>query len=341
MSTLNKIISSDVKHGDTELSHINYLDGWRGLAILFVLQDHFFTLTKIDTGTFGVEVFFVLSGFLMSRILYEKRVPLKVFYKRRFSRVFPLFILFVTVIYSLAYLFDKEESQYFINTLLFIRTYFPSDPGIWNTGIPIGHLWSLNVEEHSYLLLSTLTLIAFAYKKETYILIALGIVTVVIHYYYTGLSEYKHHPYELQTEAAAGFIFLSAGYYLIRDKFAALVKPWMPISAFIAAMLCHATFAPWYACWLFAPFLLAFSINHIDLSPKALLSALSYAPLRLIGIWSFSIYIWQQPFYLYAAKYGILLPGANIVFMLTSILAGYMSFKLYENPARTWLNRQW
>src|SRR5579872_1267137 len=77
---------------------IDYLDGWRGLAILVVLVAHFGHLESTNLGLFGVELFFVLSGLLMARILYEQRMPIGEFYRRRIARIFPLFYLFVFTI---------------------------------------------------------------------------------------------------------------------------------------------------------------------------------------------------------------------------------------------------
>jgi peptidoglycan/LPS O-acetylase OafA/YrhL len=82
---------------------------------------------------------------------------------------------------------------------------------------------------------------------------------------------------------------------------------------------------------------LALAVNLLDRAPAALQSLLSFAPLRKIGLWSFSIYIWQQPFYLYlphGALYGAL--G-----MVGALLFGVTSFYLIEQPARRYLNAHW
>ncbi len=66
-------------NGKSDKEYFDYLDGWRGLAILFVLQSHFLPIAGFRSGSMGVHVFFALSGLLMSRILYDKREPLKIF----------------------------------------------------------------------------------------------------------------------------------------------------------------------------------------------------------------------------------------------------------------------
>jgi hypothetical protein len=83
-----------------ETKHVDYLDGWRGGAILLLLVGHFAALPTISghsfyTGRLGVECFFVLSGRLMAEILFLRQIPIGIFYWRRISRIFPALWLFL------------------------------------------------------------------------------------------------------------------------------------------------------------------------------------------------------------------------------------------------------
>ena len=69
--SLENTVKLAVNHGKSELSRVDYLDGWRGIAILLVLMEHFFGVREINVGRMGVDVFFVLSGMLMSNILFN------------------------------------------------------------------------------------------------------------------------------------------------------------------------------------------------------------------------------------------------------------------------------
>src|SRR5690349_10898844 len=85
------------------LGHVPALDGVRGIAILLVLAFHFFGVTG---GTTGVDVFFVLSGFLITTLLLEERaatgrVDLRAFYVRRARRLLPA-LAAATVVYLVA-----------------------------------------------------------------------------------------------------------------------------------------------------------------------------------------------------------------------------------------------
>jgi peptidoglycan/LPS O-acetylase OafA/YrhL len=329
-------------HGRSELKRIAFLDGWRGLAIGLVLIDHFLPVSGIALGRMGVDVFFVLSGMLMANILFVKRVPLSIFYKRRISRILPVFVVFVSLVYGSSLLLGlSEEHDNYLFTILFLRSYLPVMPNIWDTGIPVDHLWSLNVEEHCYLLLSLLTLIA-AFKSKEYIpLLLLGTGSILLHGIYIKFPSFAAENFHLKTETLASHLLISAGYFLIKDRFRRVIRAWMPLLAFALALACYHEQAPWFAKWLFTPFLLAFTVNHLDVLPSIFMSALKFMPLRLLGMWSFSIYLWQQPFYFYGVKYGEAFNFAGPILLSVSLFIGAISFYFFENPVRKYINNNW
>ena len=342
--TIEKIASSSVHHGGSELQRIDYLDGWRGVAIFLVLQGHFFAIQGWHSGRMGVDVFFCLSGLLMSRILFQRRVPLATFYKRRISRILPAFLLYLLIVFSIAALIGKPApAREVIPTVLFLRSYLPADFHMFSGAYPIGHLWSLNVEEHSYIFLSLLTLIPFLRGREGGALMAFGVLTIAIHLIYYAFPEIAPpKEYWIRSEVAATNLLLSAGYALMRDRTAPYVRAWMPMATFaIAAALYVGSVFPWMVTMTVAPFLLAFTVNHLAESPRWVRSALSWAPLRLLGIGSFSIYLWQQPFYQYKRYLFGSLPAHDLIGLVLAVAIGFLSFYVYENRVRSWLNRVW
>lgn len=342
MISLQKLIKSSSSHGKSELNRINYLDGWRGLAITSVLFAHFLPVAGLDLGKMGVDIFFVLSGLLMSKILFIKRTPLKIFYKRRISRIFPVFFIFLTSISLLSYIYNlSNEHQNYLYSLFFLRSYLPVSPDLWHTGLPIGHLWSLNVEEHCYIILSLITLIRFIKNREAIILLALGCGAIILQFIYIRYPDIASSNYHLKTEIVASHLFISAGYFLIKHHFEQNITPWMPVLSFILGILCYSELSPWYASWLISPFLFAFSVNHLDKAPAITLRFLSTKPLQLLGIWSYSIYLWQQPFYYYGTKFGELFTYAGPLFLTLGLLSGILSFYYIENPIRKYLNNRW
>lgn len=148
--------------------HIGALDGIRGLAILLVLAFHFGRSARMfgisspllqatEIGWVGVDLFFVLSGFLITGILYDSRMNeryFRNFYARRSLRIFPLYYgaLLVTVVLGM---FWPEAEVWSAYSPVWIASYMTNflmaSEGTEAAGI-LGHFWSLAVEEHFYLL---------------------------------------------------------------------------------------------------------------------------------------------------------------------------------------------
>lgn len=339
---INRILKSSIDHGSSDLSRVDYLDGWRGLAIILVLMEHFLHVNWINVGKLGVDAFFVLSGMLMANILFEKRTNIKRFYKRRISRILPAFFLYVIFVSSLSYFFElSDEHKNIIYNLLFIRAYAPESPDILNSGLPIGHLWSLSVEEHSYVILSVLAVFPFLAKRAHILITLLGFLSIGCFILYKLTPEIAPQMYHVRTEVVASFLMLSAGYSLIKTHYKLKVPTWLPLITILLAIFCYSPLGPPGGRLVFAPFLLAFSINHLDLTPDTFKTLLSNPLLRLIGVLSFSIYLWQQPLYFYFTKSGYAFPFAGPLLLFASILLGAISFYLVENPARRYLNNRW
>jgi peptidoglycan/LPS O-acetylase OafA/YrhL len=155
--------------------HIRALDGLRGVAILMVLVIHFYpkwliadaypTLTPIvgrivAPGGYGVELFFVLSGFLITGILLDtKDTPgfLVKFYARRTLRIFPLYYAALAVLLFLLPLFVTFDAgaQAIVAHQAWLWTYIANWPTTWvwddSQIFLLGHFWSLCVEEQFYL----------------------------------------------------------------------------------------------------------------------------------------------------------------------------------------------
>ncbi|MDH3588324.1 MAG: acyltransferase [Gammaproteobacteria bacterium] len=319
------------------MARVPIWDGWRGLAISLLLIGHFFPIGIFDWARMGVDFFFVLSGMLMSKILFEKRMKLTDFYVRRFSRIFPALIMYVAVAYAVATLASWPYSPgEIVANLVFIRTYWPADPHIWDAIVPIGHLWSLNVEEHAYVLMSIMTILYQRNRNAATTLIVLGLLSIAIAFYQS--SGDNLHPRSLiRTECAISFVFLSAGYNLVKNRYNIRPPKILPVLTVILAMLCYLKVVPLAASFSLAPILLAFTVNHLVDSAGPMQAVLDFKPLRMMGLWSYSIYLWQQPFYMFSYT----LPAPAITGVILAIIIGYLSFSFYENPTRSWINRRW
>jgi len=323
--------------------HIAYLDGWRGLAIICVLIGHFSRTPMLGwLGPFGVGIFFALSGRLMSELLFIKRVNLADFFVRRASRVLPTFWLFIGTVALSTYSWtdwrvDKEE---LLATLVFLRTYLPSDTDIFSSSLPVGHIWSLNVEEHTYVWLALCAFLAREFRMPAqWYLLGTYAVSVAFLAYYAGNPPGSATDGNLRTEVAAMGILAAAILRCVPLPISKLqlLAGILPIAACALSALCFSMYAHKAAALWLSPLCLAFAVNYLHVLPNLVLRVMSARWLRWFGCCSFSIYLWQQPFFV-AVNEGKFDP---VLALLASLGVGALSYYLFENPVRHYLNRRW
>lgn len=145
-----------------QLQHFDSLDGLRGVAVLLVVLFHFARLKFIsfsfEIGWIGVQLFFVLSGFLITRILLKKSKTslslfLKQFYFRRILRIFPLYFFYLLLIFIIFIV--KNEPADYLPSLPYLATFtynFSILLTEWKLSRMYVHLWSVSVEEQFYLI---------------------------------------------------------------------------------------------------------------------------------------------------------------------------------------------
>jgi peptidoglycan/LPS O-acetylase OafA/YrhL len=312
--------------------HLNHLDGWRGLAILLVLLGHFWGDYHIWSGisASGVDLFFVLSGRLMAEILFVRRAPLPTFFLRRFSRVYPALAAFVLVT-TIAF-HGTQFSQGVVAaavaltmTLNYAMIY----------AHPIGlmdHLWSLCVEEHGYIILAA---IAFCARRRTLsvavVIAALGLAALLNGVIRTDLLRYDTLLTRWRTDVSIAGIFIAGALWLYLRT--ASVPLWVSPVAFALAVVFRLQPMSIFSLG-FSTIALAVTVVTLDASPATVRRALSLRGLRQVGLWSYSLYLWQQPFYKlhrfgdWSAPYALAWAAG----------CALLSFYLVEGPARRWLN---
>ena len=147
------------------MQYIKQLDSLRAIAVALVVISHWipkkFMIHIIPTGQIGVDMFFVLSGFLITAILFNAREKavlkgvtsskvIKSFYIRRALRIFPIYYITIIVLYLLGPSSGTAIREAFIYFATYTSNFYFFSIGQWD-GM-ISHLWSLAVEEQYYLI---------------------------------------------------------------------------------------------------------------------------------------------------------------------------------------------
>lgn len=166
----------------TVISEVVFL---RALAILLVLLYHF-NFNFFKNGFIGVDIFFFISGYLMTKLYAEGKISIKVFYLKRIKRIVPDFVVFIFLVLLLSILLSSPD--HFLKTIktLVFSTIFSSNFYFWHTTKdywaesmhlnPLLHTWSLSLEMQFYLIFP---LIFFFRNIAVYILIFLSLLSLV------------------------------------------------------------------------------------------------------------------------------------------------------------------
>jgi peptidoglycan/LPS O-acetylase OafA/YrhL len=309
-----------------------HLDGWRGLSILLVLVGHFTVAHR--GGHLGVELFFVLSGRLMAQILIEQKQPIGTFVWRRVVRVWPAlwaYVLLVAVALAASSTFGDERNALVgaAAALTFTTNYVAAV-----VAIPyVDHGWSLAVEEHGYLLLALIAVLA---RRRVAVVIAVALATAALALVngYHQVSVLGHDPYytSLRTDVRASSLLLPFALYLAAQepRAQAVLRrlPGVPLIA-LAVGCWFAAMDPGPLRFGIGTGALAIAAATIDHAPPPILRLLSARLLVWFGAISFSLYLWQQPF--------MLLHRAGAPWLLclgAAIAMGAWSYYRVERPAR-------
>jgi peptidoglycan/LPS O-acetylase OafA/YrhL len=318
--------------------HSALLDNWRGWAIFFVMAGHFAHVPAVDAGRVGVELFFVLSGRLMADLLFRKRTPIPTFFYRRFTRVLPLSLMFVFtawIAFPPGPLFLPDKAA--LASVGMVVNYTQ----LLGVSAPVtDHYWSLCVEEHSYLALAILALLLRrgGRAQGTWpAAICLGLAALMM---LNGVRLwFATHDYYMtywRSDVRAASIFLSVGLRVLalNGRLAFMRQAWVPLVAFALGLACNYHRLPEPVKYCLGTLGIAVAVNTLEQASAWARRFLSSRAIGWVGVISYSLYIWQQPFY-----YSIEHHGAAAMAAFAFAVA-VVSFYLVENPIRVNLNQR-
>ena len=334
-SDIRRRLFSSLRPGPAGASagaRVAHLDGWRGIAVALVWIGHFTPVPGVDLGTLGVQLFFVLSGRLMAQILFVEKFPLGKFYVRRLSRVWPTLFVFATCAFVIFQLADYNHVSLF-NYLAAISFTYNYATLFHEAGV-LNHLWSLAVEEHTYLALGALAFMSRRYGLPPLpVMLAAACFCVVNGAVQTWAFEGDLTHVYWRTDVAMGSILMGAVGWLWWKESPRPIPAWLPVASLALGMLMNASALANPTRYGLGTVFLAFAITTLDIAPRWFLRLLCLPLLVQIGLWSYSLYVWQQPFYVLSMDklpLPLMLAGA--------LVASLLSFYFVEQPARRYLN---
>lgn len=331
------------------------IDGLRALAVVPVIFFH--AGFEIFSGGFiGVDVFFVISGYLITTIITTEldrgEFSLVDFYERRARRILPalFFVMICSLPFAWALLMPRDLVD-FSQSLIAVSTFssnflFWQESGYFDTSSelkPLLHTWSLAVEEQYYILFPLFLMIAWRLRKRW--IVGLLIIIFAISFLAAQWGSYNK-------PSAAFYLLPTRGWELLLGSFSALFLSHrnLPLSlpqknlgsilgiCFIAyAIFAYEKHTPFPGAYALVPTvgttLVILCTTRATLVGKILGSRVFVG----IGLISYSAYLWHQPLFAFS-RYGSLAELTNIEMFALSFLTfplAYLSWRYVEQPFRT------
>ncbi|MDR7334603.1 acyltransferase family protein [Roseateles asaccharophilus] len=343
------------------------LQGMRGLAISLVLLNHA-SVPGFAGGFVGVDVFFVISGYLIGGLLLRElethgTIDLWAFFGRRVRRLLPASALaLVVTLVGMRYLYAPHEQDELLSSmraaaLYAVNIWFASRPtdyfGGHTEANPLLHLWSLAVEEQFYLLwplllLAVVRLTGRGARHATFWLVAVLGVTSLVACVVVSLIKYKLAffltPFRIW-EFAAGMAVMGSAHLV-----ANLNKRWVTglgLTALLALVLVSLTFdgrMRFPGGWAVIPVLAAVMLLVVVQRGRQSLVGrwLEARWLRWLGDCSYSVYLWHWPVLIVATQFFPKPdPWLTVALLAVSIALGRLSYRLVEQPFLHGLLQDW
>ena len=343
------------------------IQGMRALAVGVVVLDHAH-IPGFSGGFIGVDVFFVISGFLITGLLLgdiakHARVRFLNFYARRAQRILPAatVVIVVTCVASIALLGIIQARSVLVDGVWAV--FFGANMHFASVGTnyfaaststsPLQHYWSLAVEEQFYLVWpAVLGIVALVFRKKGVVghvpRVPIAVTLAVV----GGISLFLSVVQTASNPTAAYFSTIDRTWELAVGALLAVALPWLGkipaalrsalswsgLVAIITAALFFtaATAIPGYNALLPVLGCAALLVGGVGKPRYGAHSLLSIRPMRYLGDISYSLYLWHWPILIIAAAYG----GARdtlsirVILVIVSTLVATLSYYGLENPLR-------
>jgi peptidoglycan/LPS O-acetylase OafA/YrhL len=326
--------------------HIRSLDGLRAVSIALVLLGHLsgtfgFVSLNLGVGNYahlGVVVFFVISGFLITRLLVSEHsksghVSLRLFYARRFLRLFPASYAYIACICLLwmAGVIGLEGRDLW-HAVTYTVNYQPGRS--WN----VGHLWSLSVEEQFYLLWPC-SFVLLGPRRAGWVaagVILFGPVARAGAWAFlrgTSYRDLEMFPMVADSLAMGCLLAKVGGWLEMQDWYLRLFRPAYSVTLLALILLINRysgyTLVSVFGMSVINLFLAILIHRCVYYSRDRIGQVLNWKPIAFVGVLSYSLYLWQQPFLNRDSTAWVNKFPQNLVFAVAAALASYL---LLEKP---------
>lgn len=330
------------------------IDGLRALAVVPVILFHA-GLDLFSGGFVGVDVFFVISGYLITTIIINEldqgKFSVVNFYERRARRILPALFFIILAILPFAWMWlTPRDMKDFSQSLVAVATFssnilFLLESGYFDTANelkPLLHTWSLAVEEQYYIFFPLLLMAAWHFGKR-WTLKMLGIIFILSF----GLGQWAAY----NQPTAAFYLLPTRGWELLIGAFTAFYlqkrdhinsAPLNQVASLLGlSLVLYATFAfdkhtPFPTFYTLIPTVGTALIIFSAVKGTLTNTLLSSKTMVGIGLISYSAYLWHQPIFALARHRSLNEPSVALLIALGafSLVLAYFSWKYVETPFR-------
>lgn len=340
------------------MQHRSEIDGLRAVAVIPVVLFHA-GLPALPGGYIGVDVFFVISGYLITSIILDGvsrgTFTFRDFYERRARRILPALFVMLAVTSVAAWFIllppafrhfgiSAAAVALFASNIYFLRTtdYFETPAEV----VPLIHTWSLGVEEQFYLVFPILAVLVPGRHRAVILMALLLLASLSLAH---GMATVR--------PAAAFYLLPTRGWELLAGSLVAYGTPTLAVlrrghremlalaglAGVVGSYLLYDRSTPFPSLYATLPVAGTALVIAFATTDTWVGRMLSWRPLTFIGLSSYSTYLWHQPLFAFARHLSLNELRAETLAMLSvsAFVLGAVSWRFIERPFRdrAWLTR--